>query len=70
MHRTLGRDLRAVGDCQKLRAPGQPGQAFADSGGHGTADTPVDFVENDRCRTAFFGQRNLQRQNEPRQLAA
>ena len=64
------RDLRAVGDDQHLAALGEPVQPLADRAGDRAADAAVDLVEDHRRRAALLGQRDLEREDEARQLAA
>ena len=65
-----GGDLRAVGDDEQLRAVRQPVEPLADRAGDRAADAAVDLVEDHRRGAAVLGQRDLEREDEARQLAA
>ena len=65
-----GRDLRRMRHRHHLHLAGQPRQPRADGIGHRAADAGIDFVEHQRRRRAPVRQHDLQRQQEPRQLAA
>ena len=68
--RAARRDLRLMGNDQHLRLLGQPRQALADRAGDRAADPAIDLVEDHRARTTGFSQRDLEREDEARQLAA
>ncbi|MNC90439.1 hypothetical protein D3C83_65380 [compost metagenome] len=59
-----------MGDREQLPAARQPGEALADRACHRAADAAVDLVEDHRRRSALLGQRDLEREDEARQLAA
>ena len=63
-------DLRRMRHRHHLHLAGEPRQPRADRVGHSAADAGVDFVEHQRGRRAAIGQHHLERQQEPRQLAA
>ena len=65
-----GRHLRRMGHNQQLGFLRQPRQPFADRAGHRATDATVNFIEDHRCRIPGLGQRDLERQNEARQLTA
>ncbi len=50
--------------------PGKAHQPLADGIGDGASDPGVDLVEDERRRGALVGQNDLQREHEPRKLAA
>ena len=62
-------DLGRMGDDQHLRLPRQPRQPLADRAGNRAADAAVDLVEDHRRRVPRLGKRDLEREDEARQLA-
>ena len=64
------RDLRRMGHHQHLGGGADPGEALADRIGGGAADAAVDLVEHQARRRADLGERHLERQHQPRELAA
>ena len=65
-----GGDLRQVGDDQDLGGPGQRGQPPADLDRRLAADAGVDLVEDQRRHRVGARQHDLDREHDPRQLAA
>ena len=63
-------DLRRVRDHQDLGLPRQPLEAGADGVRGGSADAPVDLVENQRPRAPRAREDDLQGQHDPAELAA
>ncbi len=57
-------------DGEELATLGQSRQPFADRARHRAADAAIDLVEDHRRRPALLGERDLEREDEARQLAA
>ena len=70
MRLPLGRDLRAVRHGKQLCAGRKTRKALANRRGNCAANAAVDFIEDNRGRSALFGQCDFQRQNETRQFPA
>ncbi len=66
----IGGHLRQVRDAEHLARPGQPLQARADGIGGRSPDPRVDLVEHQRPAGAGVLEHHVQRQHDPRQLAA
>ena len=64
------RDLGQVGHHEHLVVAGQPGQPPADLHRGPAADAGVDLVEDHRRHRVGAGEAHLERQHDPRQLAA
>ena len=62
--------LRGMGDDENLDLAPQARQAVADRRRGGAAHAGIDLVENQRARAPDLGQRDPEREHEPRQLAA
>ena len=70
VHVGISSDLRQVRDDDDLMGAGQPGQPPPDLYRGAPADAGVDLVEDHRRARSGRGQHNLEREHDPRQLAA
>ena len=64
------RDLGGMGHHQHLGGGRDPREALADRIRGGAADAAVDLVEHQARRRALLGEHDLERQHQPRELAA